>query len=153
MKVKQGKATATLTDVKNLIGDVFAAVDKYGEVTITSYNKPKYLITKYKKEAQKEETEQKVEEKKPEPKPVAPEPKKVEPKPEPKIEHKKEEPTKPMPASPASPAASNAPAPTPAVVEEIKETVKADTSMEVVDGWDRSNDKEQVWVQKSRNLI
>lgn len=36
--------TATLTDVKNKTGDVFALADKHGAVTITSYNKPKYVI-------------------------------------------------------------------------------------------------------------
>lgn len=46
MHKKNGKVYATLTDVKNLIGDVFAAVDEYGEVAITSYNKTKYLIVK-----------------------------------------------------------------------------------------------------------
>lgn len=45
MQVTDGKVYATLTEVKNLIGDVFSAVDKYGEVTITSYNKPKYTIS------------------------------------------------------------------------------------------------------------
>lgn len=47
MKVKNDKATATLTDVKNRIGDVFSLVDDFGEVTITSYNKPAYIISKF----------------------------------------------------------------------------------------------------------
>lgn len=60
MKVKDNKATATLTDVKNKIGDVFSLVDKHGEVTITSYNKPAYVIAKYveiKEEEKPEEQE------------------------------------------------------------------------------------------------
>lgn len=39
--------TATLTDVKNKTGDVFALADKYGSVIITSYNKPKYVLSLY----------------------------------------------------------------------------------------------------------
>lgn len=46
MHKKNGKVYATLTEVKNLIGDVFAAVDEHGEVAITSYNKTKYIISK-----------------------------------------------------------------------------------------------------------
>lgn len=46
MHKKNGRIYATLTEVKNLIGDVFAAVDEHGEVAITSYNKAKYIITK-----------------------------------------------------------------------------------------------------------
>lgn len=41
------KPTATLTDVKNKTGDVFALAEKNGAVVITSYNKPKYVISKY----------------------------------------------------------------------------------------------------------
>lgn len=41
------KPTATLTDVKNKTGDVFALAEKNGSVVITSYNKPKYVISKY----------------------------------------------------------------------------------------------------------
>lgn len=41
------KPAATLTDVKNKTGDVFALADKNGAVMITSYNKPKYVICKY----------------------------------------------------------------------------------------------------------
>jgi hypothetical protein len=44
MHVTDDKAYATLTDVKNKTGDVFALADEYSEVTITSYNKSKYLI-------------------------------------------------------------------------------------------------------------
>lgn len=46
MHKKKGKIYATLTEVKNQIGDVFAAVDEHGAVTITSYNKEKYIISK-----------------------------------------------------------------------------------------------------------
>ncbi len=52
MKVKNNKATATLTDVKNRIGDVFSLVDDFGEVTITSYNKSAYIISKFSPEAE-----------------------------------------------------------------------------------------------------
>lgn len=47
MQVKSNKASATLTDVKNKTGDVFGLADKHGSVLITSYNKPKYVISKY----------------------------------------------------------------------------------------------------------
>ncbi|MCA9386498.1 hypothetical protein KC669_00520 [Candidatus Dojkabacteria bacterium] len=45
-KRKDGKIIASLTEVKNKTGDIFALVDEFGEVTLTSYNKPKYRITK-----------------------------------------------------------------------------------------------------------
>lgn len=45
-KTKDGKVIASLTEVKNKTGDIFALVDEYGEVTLTSYNKPRYRITK-----------------------------------------------------------------------------------------------------------
>lgn len=37
---------ATMTDVKNKIGDVFDLADKHGKVLITSYNRPRYVIVK-----------------------------------------------------------------------------------------------------------
>lgn len=45
-KRKDGKIIASLTEVKNKTGDIFALVDEFGEVTLTSYNKPKYRISK-----------------------------------------------------------------------------------------------------------
>lgn len=45
-KRKDGKIIASLTEVKNKTGDIFALVDEFGEITLTSYNKPKYRITK-----------------------------------------------------------------------------------------------------------
>ncbi|MCA9381494.1 hypothetical protein KC678_04470 [Candidatus Dojkabacteria bacterium] len=45
-KRKDGKIIASLTEVKNKTGDIFALVDEFGEVTLTSYNKPKYRIIK-----------------------------------------------------------------------------------------------------------
>lgn len=45
-KDKTGKIVATLTEVKNKTGDIFSLVDEFGEVMLTSYNKPKYRITK-----------------------------------------------------------------------------------------------------------
>lgn len=45
-KRKDGKVIASLTEVKNKTGDIFALVDQYGEVTLTSYNKEKYKIVK-----------------------------------------------------------------------------------------------------------
>lgn len=45
-KGKDGKVTASLTEVKNKTGDIFDLVDEYGEVTLTSYNKARYKITK-----------------------------------------------------------------------------------------------------------
>lgn len=48
MQAKNKTVSATLTDVKNKTGDVFSLADKHGSVVITSYNKPKYIISKYK---------------------------------------------------------------------------------------------------------
>lgn len=45
-KRKDGKIVASLTEVKNKTGDIFALVDEFGEVLLTSYNKPKYRIIK-----------------------------------------------------------------------------------------------------------
>lgn len=46
MHKKQGGVFASLTEVKNKTGDIFAVVDQYGEISITSYNKIRYKITK-----------------------------------------------------------------------------------------------------------
>jgi hypothetical protein len=48
MHKHNGQVHATLTELKNMIGDVLSAVDEYGEVLLTSYNKPKYRIEKIK---------------------------------------------------------------------------------------------------------
>ncbi len=48
MKVKDGQAQATMTEVKNKIGEVFSLVDEVGSVTITSYNRPMYQISRIK---------------------------------------------------------------------------------------------------------
>ena len=45
-KDKKGKVYASLTEVKNKTGDIFALVDEFGEVFITSYNKTRYKISK-----------------------------------------------------------------------------------------------------------
>ncbi len=45
-----GKATATLTDVKNKTGNVFALAKKHGSVIITSYNKPRFILSTYEPE-------------------------------------------------------------------------------------------------------
>ena len=45
-KTKDGKVIASLTEVKNKTGDIFALADEYGEVFLTSYNKPRYKIVK-----------------------------------------------------------------------------------------------------------
>ena len=45
-KSKDGTVTASLTEVKNKTGDIFHLVDEFGEVVLTSYNKPRYKITK-----------------------------------------------------------------------------------------------------------
>lgn len=45
-KNKDGKVTASLTEVKNRTGDIFALVDEFGEVYLTSYNKVRYKILK-----------------------------------------------------------------------------------------------------------
>lgn len=45
-KKKDGTVIASLTEVKNKTGDIFALADEYGEVLLTSYNKPRYKIVK-----------------------------------------------------------------------------------------------------------
>lgn len=45
-KDKKGRVLASLTEVKNKTGDIFALVDEFGEVYITSYNKTRYRISK-----------------------------------------------------------------------------------------------------------
>lgn len=45
-KSKEGKVFATLTEVKNKTGDIFAIVDEFGEITLTSYGKSRYRIVK-----------------------------------------------------------------------------------------------------------
>lgn len=70
-KDKEGKIIATLTEVKNKTGDIFSLVDEFGEVMLTSYNKPKYRITKIDISEildlrEKERQQRKVEAKKPE---------------------------------------------------------------------------------------
>ncbi len=45
-KNKEGKVIASLTEVKNKTGDIFALADEFGEVLLTSYNKPRYKIVK-----------------------------------------------------------------------------------------------------------
>lgn len=45
-KKKDGTVMASLTEVKNKTGDIFALADEYGEVLLTSYNKPRYKIVK-----------------------------------------------------------------------------------------------------------
>lgn len=45
-KNKDGKVIASLTEVKNKTGDIFAIVDEFGEISLTSYNKVRYKILK-----------------------------------------------------------------------------------------------------------
>ena len=45
-KAKDGKVYASLTEVKNKTGDIFAIVDEFGEISLTSYNKIRYKIVK-----------------------------------------------------------------------------------------------------------
>lgn len=45
-KAKNGEVIASLTEVKNKTGDIFALADEYGEVILTSYNKPRYKLIK-----------------------------------------------------------------------------------------------------------
>lgn len=45
-KNKDGKVIASLTEVKNKTGDIFAIVDEFGEIALTSYNKVRYKIVK-----------------------------------------------------------------------------------------------------------
>jgi hypothetical protein len=45
-KNKDGTVVASLTEVKNRTGDIFALVDEFGEVFLTSYNKIRYRISK-----------------------------------------------------------------------------------------------------------
>ena len=46
MHKKDGKVYASLTEVKNKTGDIFAIVDEFGEIFLTSYNKIRYKISK-----------------------------------------------------------------------------------------------------------
>lgn len=173
MKVSKGKAYATLTDVKNLIGDVFAMVDKRGQVIITSYNKPKYIIKTYTPEQEAEDDKNSANKSEPKDE-IEPQPAEVVVQtPEVKVEI--EEPTA-VPVSGPSPVERedtnyesednpfaqdstpvqqlasrleengvyNEPQPT-------EERVLANISDEEL--WDRSSAKEQKWVQKARDLI
>src|SRR5260221_7642067 len=45
-KDKDGKVIASLTEVKNRTGDIFAVVEEFGEISLTSYTKIRYRITK-----------------------------------------------------------------------------------------------------------
>lgn len=45
-KDKSGKVVASLTEVKNKTGDIFALVDEFGEIYLSSYNKIRYVIKK-----------------------------------------------------------------------------------------------------------
>lgn len=45
-KDKNGKVVASLTEVKNKTGDIFALVDEFGEIYLSSYNKIRYVIKK-----------------------------------------------------------------------------------------------------------
>jgi hypothetical protein len=42
----KGRIIASLTEVKNKTGDIFALVDQYSAVYLTSYNKVRYKIEK-----------------------------------------------------------------------------------------------------------
>jgi hypothetical protein len=63
-KNKKGQIVASLTEVKNKTGDIFAVVDQYGEIILTSYNKPRYIIKKIDFEANIQIEEESQEEKK-----------------------------------------------------------------------------------------
>lgn len=63
-KDKKGRVLASLTEVKNKTGDIFALVDEFGEVYITSYNKTRYRISKMDITSILEEKEVKVKQKK-----------------------------------------------------------------------------------------
>lgn len=45
-KDKNGNIIASLTEVKNKTGDIFSLADEFGEVILTSYNKPRYKLSK-----------------------------------------------------------------------------------------------------------
>jgi len=45
-KKKDGTVVASLTEVKNKTGDIFDLADEFGEVILTSYNKPRYKLIK-----------------------------------------------------------------------------------------------------------
>lgn len=45
-KTDNGSVIASLTEVKNKTGDIFAIVDQLGEISLSSYNKIKYKIIK-----------------------------------------------------------------------------------------------------------
>ncbi len=158
-KRKDGKIIASLTEVKNKTGDIFSLVDEFGEVTLTSYNKPKYRITKVdiletlkideeqekeekKKEPPKKNVIQKVaetlttkEKKEPEIKPT--EVKEVEAN-EVKVETPKEEKSSPVPKV------------EPEVKKEVKEEEKNSGGEDISDFkvWDRNNNVEMSFIKK-----
>lgn len=43
-KTKTNKVIASLTELKNKTGDILALADEFGEVTLTSYNRPRYKV-------------------------------------------------------------------------------------------------------------
>ncbi len=43
-KTKNNKVIASLTELKNKTGDILALADEFGEVTLTSYNRPRYKV-------------------------------------------------------------------------------------------------------------
>jgi len=156
-KRKDGKIIASLTEVKNKTGDIFALVDEFGEVLLTSYNKDKYRIVKIgvgellqeKKEKVKEEpkvekvtmveeeivvapttTIETVEEKEPE----MP---KAEVTPEPKVE------------------VSEPVVETPAVEEEQNSLISAQlvTSLSTMTSWNRNSQKEMDFIANAKRAL
>lgn len=45
-KTKTNKVMASLTELKNKTGDILSLADEFGEVTLTSYNRPKYKVVR-----------------------------------------------------------------------------------------------------------
>jgi hypothetical protein len=156
MKLKDGKASATLTELKNKIGDVFAMVDKMGEVTITSYNKTAYKIVKVDRVFTTTEDVHaeavKIEDKLATPAPVAAP---VASQPNIEVQIYKPEVVN-MPASPVAITPEIKPAPQIPVVQHqgpkaIPATPVAQSPVGEV--WDRSNAREVAWVQTIKNLF
>jgi hypothetical protein len=138
MQVQGNKAFATLTDVKNLIGDVFSLADKHGEVTITSYNKPKYVIKRLNKAER--ETIQTAEATEEQPQQVAV-PAAQAPQPQPA--------ETPAPAHPLQqPTAASSTLPT--LIAKLHAIFK---DLDYPDLWDRISPREQTWVQNARDLL
>lgn len=156
-KKKDGTIIASLTEVKNKTGDIFSLVDEFGEVVLTSYNKPKYKIVKMSvgsmldvepEESKQEKTEPK-EEQKPDKKSgikrVADTVKNIARIPTPSATQAAT--PEPIETAAPEPVAEETPAAEPATVQPTMITVELMQSMSDMTGWDRNSDGEQKYIK------